>query len=253
MKLKDKVIIVTGSSRGLGKILALAFGKEGAKVVVAARSEIENEKLPGTIYKTAEEIKAGGGIALPVRCDVTSEESVNEMVKKTLSEYGRVDVLINNSGVAAANQTTVDLTLKRWEIVLKVNLTGAFLCSRAVLPGMIERKSGSIINITSVASIRRTPEFTGVIYGVTKAGLDRFTLSLAAEVGKYNIAVNALRPVEGIETEGLKAQSKGETSERWDTPDKFIKAAIFLANQTSAGVTGTVANDEEYCLWHGLT
>jgi citronellol/citronellal dehydrogenase len=252
VKLQDKVIIVTGGSRGLGKILALAFAKEGAKVVVAARSEVENDKMPGTIYKTAAEIKAAGGIALPVRCDVTNEESINEMVKKTIGEYGWIDVLINNSGVAAANQTTMDLTLKRWDIVLKVNLTGAFLCSKTVLPGMVERKNGSIINITSVASIRRTPEFTGVIYGVTKAGLDRFTLSLAAEVGKYNIAVNALRPVEGIETEGLKAQSKGETSEHWDTPDKFIKAAVFLANQSAAGVTGMVANDEEYCLWHGL-
>jgi citronellol/citronellal dehydrogenase len=252
VKLKDKVIIVTGGSRGLGKIMALAFAREGAKVVVAARSEVENEKMPGTIYKTAGEIKAAGGIALPLRCDVTSEESIAEMVRKAKEEFGRIDVLINNSGVAAANQGTLDLTLKRWDIVMRVNLTGAFLCSKAVLPGMVERRSGSIINITSVAGVRRTAEFTGVIYGVTKAGLDRFTTSLAAEVGKYNIAVNALRPVEGIETEGLKAQSKGETSERWDTPDKFIKAAVFLANQTAAGVTGMVANDEEYCLWHGL-
>lgn len=251
MKLKDKVAIITGSSRGLGKILALAFAREGARVVVTARTEVESGKLPGTIYQTAEAIQAEGGYALPIKCDVTSEENINEMVKRTLNELGRVDILVNNSGIAVT-QSTLDITLKRWELALSINLTGAFLCSKAVLPGMIEQKSGSIINITSVASIRRTPEFTGIIYGVSKAGLDRFTTSLAAEVGKYNIAVNALRPVEGIETEGLKAQSKGETSERWDTPDKFIKAAIFLAGQTAAGVTGMVANDEEYCLWHGL-
>ena len=231
MKLKDKVAIITGSSRGLGKILALAFAGEGARVVVTARTEVESDKLSGTIYKTAEEIQAAGGFALPIKCDVSSEESINEMVKRTLNELGRIDILINNSGIAVT-QSTMDITLKRWELALRVNLTGAFLCSKAVLPGMIERKSGSIINITSVASIRRTPEFTGIIYGVSKAGLDRFTTSLASEVGKYNIAVNALRPVEGIETEGLKAQSKGETSERWDTPDKFIKAAVFLAGQT---------------------
>jgi NAD(P)-dependent dehydrogenase (short-subunit alcohol dehydrogenase family) len=251
MKLKDRVAIITGSSRGLGKILAFAFAKEGARVVVAARSEVESGKLPGTIYQTAEAIRAEGGFALPIKCDVSSEESINAMVQRTLDELGRVDILINNSGIAVT-QSTLEITLKRWELALKINLTGAFLCSKAVLPGMIERRSGSIINITSVASIRRTPEFTGIIYGVSKAGLDRFTTSLAAEVGKYNIAVNALRPVEGIATEGLMAQSRGETSERWDTPDKFIRAAIFLAGQTAAGVTGMVANDEEYCLWHGL-
>jgi citronellol/citronellal dehydrogenase len=251
VRLKDKVAIVTGSSRGLGKILALSFAREGARVVVTARTEVESGKLSGTIYKTAEAIQAEGGFALPIKCDVTSEENIHEMVKRTLQELGRVDILVNNSGIAVT-QSTLDITLKRWELALRINLTGAFLCSQAVLPGMIERRSGSIINITSVASIRRTPEFTGIIYGVSKAGLDRFTTSLASEMGKHNIAVNALRPVEGIETEGLKAQSKGETSERWDTPDKFVKAAIFLAGQTSAGVTGMVANDEEYCLWHGL-
>jgi citronellol/citronellal dehydrogenase len=251
VKLKDKVAIVTGSSRGLGKYMALGFAREGAKVVVAARTEVENPRLPGTIYKTAEQIRAEGGYALPLKVDVTSDESIGEMVKKTLNELGHIDILVNNAGTAIP-QPIVDITLKRWELVLRVNLTSAFLCSKAVLPGMIERKTGSIINITSVAAINRTPGFTGVIYGVSKAGLDSFTTGLAAELGKYNIAVNALRPKEGIGTEGLRAVSGGAGSERWDTPDKLVKAAIFLAGQTAAGVTGTVASDEEYCLWHGL-
>jgi citronellol/citronellal dehydrogenase len=249
--LKDKVGIVTGSSRGLGKILALAFAREGARVVVAARTEVEKEPLPGTIYRTAEAVKAEGGYALPVRCDITSEDSVGEMVKRVLDELGRIDILVNNAGTAFP-KAIVETPLKRWELVLKVNLTGAFLCTKAVLPAMIERKSGSIINITSIDAIARSSGFTGAAYGVSKAALERFTWSTAAEVGKYNIAVNALKPREGIETEGLMAVSRGIGRERWESPEKFIKAAIFLAQQDASGITGTVASDEEYCLWHGL-
>ncbi|HUT68095.1 MAG TPA: SDR family NAD(P)-dependent oxidoreductase [Dehalococcoidales bacterium] len=251
LELKDKVGIITGSSRGLGKILAMGFAREGAKVVVAARTEVEKELLPGTIYKTAEAIKAEGGYALPIKCDVTSEESVGEMVKRVLDELGRIDILVNNAGTAFPKLIT-ETSLKRWELVLKVNLTGAFLCSRGVLPGMIAGKSGSIINITSIDAIARSSGFAGAAYGVSKAALERFTWSLAAEVGKYNIAVNALKPREGIETEGLMAVSRGVGRERWESPEKFVRAAIFLAKQDASGVTGTVASDEEYCLWHGL-
>ena len=249
--MKDKVGIITGSSRGLGKILAMDFARKGVKVVVAARTEVENQRLPGTIYKTAEAIKAEGGYALPIKCDVTSEESVAEMVKRVLDELGQIDILVNNAGTAFP-QLVTETPLKRWELVLKVNLTGAFLCSKAVLPWMIKRKRGSIINITSIDAITRSPSFAGAAYAVSKAALDRFTWLLAAEVGKYNISVNALKPKEGIETEGLMAVSQGVSRERWESPEKFIKAAIFLSNQDASGVTGMVATDEEYCLWHGL-
>ncbi|MEE8418690.1 MAG: SDR family NAD(P)-dependent oxidoreductase [Dehalococcoidales bacterium] len=251
LELQEKVIIVTGSSRGLGKILALGFARQGAKVVVAARSEVEKEHWPGTIHETAEAIKAEGGYALPVKCDVTSEESIAEMVKKVLDELGRIDILVNNAGTAFPGLIT-ETPLKKWELVLKVNLTGPFLCSRAVLPGMIERKSGGIINITSIDATTHSSGFAGAAYGVSKAALERFTSSLAAEVGKYNIAVNGLKPREGIETVGLMAVSGGVGRERWDSPENFVRAAVFLAGQNAAGVTGTVASDEEYCLWHGL-
>jgi citronellol/citronellal dehydrogenase len=251
LELKDKVSIITGSSRGLGKILALNFAREGARVVVAARTEVEKESLPGTIYKTAEAIKAEGGYALPVKCDVTSEESVGETVKKVLDELGRIDILVNNAGTAFP-RTIMETPLRRWELVLKVNLTGAFLCSKAVLPGMMERKSGSIINITSIDAMARSSGFAGAAYGVSKAALERLTWSLAAEAGKFNIAVNGLKPREGIETEGLLAVSGGAGKERWEPPEKFIRAAIFLAKQDASGVTGTIASDEEYYLWHGL-
>lgn len=251
MKLKDKVSIITGSSRGLGKVLATHFAREGAKVVVAARTEIETQRLPGTIYKTADVITSKGGYALPIGCDVTSEWSVLKMVERVLDELGQIDILVNNAGTAYPKLIT-ETPLKRWELVLKVNLTGAFLCSKAVLPSMIKRKCGSIINITSIDAVTRSSSFTGAAYATSKAALERFTWSLATEVGKYNISVNALKPKEGIETEGLMAVSQGVGRERWESPENFIKAAIFLANQDASGVTGMVASDEEYCLWHSL-
>ena len=205
MKLSNKVAIVTGSSRGIGKAIAIGLAKEGAKVVVAARAETEDEKLPGTIYKTADEIQASGGSALPIKCDVTDERSVNDMVAKALAEFGHVDIMVNNAGVAFY-YPVIETPLKRWELVLRVGLTGAFLCSKAVLPKMIEQKGGSIINISSLAADQRvlSEVSTGVAYAVAKAGLDRFTLGLAEEVGRYNIAANAVKPAGVVDTEGMK-------------------------------------------------
>ena len=249
-ELKDSVAVVTGSSRGLGKMLALALAREGAKVVVAARTETAGN-LPGTIYATADAIRAAGGEALPVRCDVTSEESVADMVRTVLAAWGRIDVLVNNAGTAFP-RPVLETPLKRWELVLRVNVSGAFVCSKAVLPAMIERGRGSIINITSIDATATDSGFTGAAYGVSKAALDRFTRSLAGEVREHNIAVNALKPREGIATEGLLAVSGGSGREKWDPPERFLKAALFLAAQDAAAVTGTVATDEEYCRRYGL-
>ena len=253
MKLRDKVAIVTGASRGIGKAIAIGFAKEGADVVVAARTELENEKLSGTIHKTVEEIKVFGRRALPIRCDVTDENSVNEMVKKTIAEFGRIDILVNNAGVAFY-YPVVETPLRRWEIVLRVNLTGAFLCSKAVLSKMTEQRSGSIINISSLAANERDggTVSTGLAYAVAKAGLDRFTYGLSAEVGRFNIAINCLKPHGVVDTEGMRFWVKEEERKDWVTPEKMVKCAIFLAQQDARGITGRVATDEELCAWHGL-
>ena len=253
MKLSGKVAIVTGSSRGIGKAIAIGFAKEGAKVVVAARTETDSEKLPGTIYKTADEIQALGSSALPIKCDVTDEQSVNDMVQEALGKFGHVDILVNNAGVAFY-YPVIETPLKRWELVLRVILTGAFLCSKAVLPKMIEQKGGSIINISSPAANERNGGLvpTGVAYGVAKAGLDRFTWGLAAEAGQYNIAVNAVKPAGVVDTEGMRFWQPDADKSQWQTPDKMVKCAIFLATQDAQGVTGIVATDDELSAWHGL-
>jgi NAD(P)-dependent dehydrogenase (short-subunit alcohol dehydrogenase family) len=194
-----------------------------------------------------------GGKAVPVRCDVTDEASVASMAEKCLSALGRIDILVNNAGVAF-HYPIVETPLKRWELVIKVNLTGAFLCTRAVLPSMMERKQGSIINLSSLAADERDSGTvpTGVAYAVAKAGLDRFTWGLAAEVGKYNVAVNCLKPKQPVDTEGMRYWTKEEEREGWVPPDKMVKCAVFLAAQDASGVTGVVATDEELSQWHGL-
>lgn len=252
--MQDKVAIVTGASRGIGKAIALGFAAHGATVVVAARSETPpHEKLPGTIYETAAAIAAAGGRALPVRCDVTDEASVAALVEKTLAEFGRIDVLVNNAAVDFPSPL-VNMPLKRWEIVLRVDLTGPFLCARAVLPSMMERKSGSIINITSQAGSERGGKTVGysAAYAAAKAGLDRLTWALAVEVEEYGIAVNGLKPAKVIDSEGMRLWASEEERKQFVPPDTMVVCAIFLAGQDARSLTGMVATDEEYIARYGL-
>lgn len=254
MILKDKVAIVTGASRGIGKAISIGFAEQGADVVVAARSDKEkDERFPGTIYQTAEKIEETGRRALPVKCDVTNEESVEAMVNAALQEFGQIDILVNNAGVAFY-YPIVETPLKRWELVVDVNLKGVFLCSKAVLPGMIDKKCGSIINISSLAADERDEGTvpTGVAYAAAKAAVDRFTWGLATEVGKYNIAVNCIKPKNVVETEGMKFWVSQEDRKAWESPQRMVRCALFLASQSASSVTGTVSTDHELCAWHGL-
>lgn len=254
MKLQGRVAIVTGSSRGIGKAIAVGFAEQGADVVVAARTEVvKNKKLPGTIHETGREIEALGRRAVPVKCDVTDEESVNHMVDTALAAFGHIDVLVNNAGVAFY-YPLMETPLKRWDLVLRVNITGAFLCSKAVLPQMIKQGYGSIINISSLAANVRNGGTvpTGLAYGVAKAGLDRFTWGLASEVGQFNIAVNCLKPQKVVDTEGMRFWTTEEERKGWTSPEKMVRCATFLATQDAGSVTGAVATDEELCAWHGL-
>jgi len=252
MKLKGKVAIVTGASRGIGKAIAFGLAREGADVVIAARTATENPKLPGTIYKTAEEICAASGNAIPIKCDITIEEDVNRMVTQTVEKCGRIDILVNNAGIAFY-APAAEMPVKRWDIVMAVNLRGTFLCTKVVLSKMIEQRSGSIINIGSMAASRRIFNPEGIAYVVSKAAIERFTTALAAEVGQYNIAVNCLKPRWIVVTEGMKFRNPEIDHTKWDSPYKMVAAAQFLAAQDANGITALIATDEEICLWHNLT
>lgn len=241
MKLEGKVAIVTGASRGIGKAIAIALAREGADVVVAARTEEETGPLPGTIHKTADEIHSSGRRSLAIKTDVTKEEQVAEMVSRTLEEFGRIDILVNNAGINVPGGV-LDISVKRWDLIIAVNLRGTFLCTKAVLPTMIERRSGSIINLSSILGSR---EISGsVAYGVTKAAIERFTYGLAEEVREYNIAVNAMCPGY-TDTEGIRVWAPGVDRSGWQKPEMWGRYAVFLAAQEARSLTGRALTADE--------
>jgi len=237
MTLHDRVAIVTGASRGIGKAIAIALAGEGARVVVAARTFRELPVIAGSIETTAEEIRSRGGSALAFKTDVTREKSVAEMVEKTLAEWGRIDILVNN---AATNFPARfhEMPQKHWDRILEVNLRGTVLCTRAVLPAMIDQRRGHIINISSVVTQKLLHQpFTGIAYDVTKAAINRFTLGLAEELKQYAIAVNALMP-DNTESEGWAFLNPGIDRSGWDPPAIWGRYAALVAARDPATFTG---------------
>lgn len=240
MKLKDKVAIVTGSSRGIGKAIAIEMAKEGARVVVAARTESEQQgKLPGSIFKTVEEIHSFGGEAVAIRTDLSHDEDVSHLISAANEHYGDVDILVNNAGITSA-ESFVELTVKRWDLLMAVNLRGAFLCTKAVIPKMIEKHAGNIINISSMAG--NVVIKASIPYGVSKAALERFTLGLAREMRKHNIAVNALRPYLTL-TEGVEFFLPDMDKSTWQSTQMWGKYAVLVASQDANNLTGQILDE----------
>ena len=244
MKLKDMVAIVNGASRGIGAGIARAYGQEGAKVVVAARTEEPHERLPGTIHSVAEEINEAGGEAIAIKCDITQEEEVQHLVDQTLAKYGKIDVVVNNAAVMITGRPVVDTQARHYLLGLRVNLLGPFLLCKYALPSMMERRSGSIINIGSGASESRKPG--GTNYASTKAGLERFTIVLAEEVREYNVAVNCLDPGP-IKSEAAEMlQPPDHNWSEYSPPKAVAPSAIFLAVQDAKSFTGRLVHRTEF-------
>ena len=253
--LQEKVAIVTGASRGIGKAMALALAGAGATVVVAARTAEPRAGLPGTIHDTVSEIENAGGRALAVACNVREEESIREMVNTTLDEFGAVDVLVNNAGIGGYTPF-LQMTLREWDLNMAINLRAPFIASQSCVPIMIEQGGGSIINVSSHAATNIFSStlgedheagiaLVGQAYGSAKAGLERFTWGLAAELGPHNIAVNALKPLRPVATEGFRVQRPDADFSTWATPEDMAKATVYLAGQDSRGLTGAIVTAEE--------
>jgi len=176
--LSGRVAVVTGSSRGIGKALALRLAQEGADVVVVAKSETSTEKLPGSIYDTAEEIRSLGRRAMAIPTDVRSDDAVRAMIDQTIEELGRVDILINNAG-ALWWQKVIDTPPKRFDLMMGVNVRAAYLGSYYALPHMIKQRWDHIINMCP--GISTTPNPGRVCYMITKMGMARLAIGIAAE------------------------------------------------------------------------
>ncbi|MBO0732526.1 MAG: SDR family NAD(P)-dependent oxidoreductase, partial [Acidimicrobiaceae bacterium] len=235
-RLDGRVAFVAGASRGIGRDIALALARAGAAVAVAARTE-EPGKLPGTIHSVSETIAADGGVSFPVVCDVTSEASVEEAVAATRDKLGTIDILVANAAAIWLG-TTLETPLKRWDLSLRVNLTGTFLVTRAVLPGMIDHARGSLIAITTTGA--RQIELGSNAYWVSKAGIERYYAGLATELRPYNIAVNCLGPNKVVMTEGAIAGGTHVPADMIEPGSAISAAAVYLAAQTASTLTGTV-------------
>ena len=240
--LEGKVAFVAGASRGIGATVAAALAAEGAAVAVAARSEQEG-KVPGTIGAVTDGIVSSGGRALAVPCDVTSEESVERALATTVAEFGGIDILVANAGVLWLGP--IEATpLKRWQLCLNVNLTGVFLVTKAVIPHVRARGGGSLIAITTTGV--EMIDHGANAYWVSKAAVERLYLGLAADLKVDNIAVNCLSPSRLVMTEGWRAGGGGIQipPEMVEPPEAMARAAVRLAQQTAAGVTGTIQRSE---------
>jgi citronellol/citronellal dehydrogenase len=233
MKLEDSVAVVTGASRGVGRATAVVLARAGVHVVCTARSTASApSKMPGTIEETVRQVQALGRRALAVRCDVSQEDQVEALAQRTLTEFGRIDILINN---AAANYWApfADMPMKRWDLVLNVNLRGAVLCTKAFLPHMVRQRSGRIVNVSSGAAV--DPEiaasYTMLAYAVSKAGLEMFTGGLGLELRPHQIAVNALRIETYVATEGAVMFNPDVDCSTWEKPETAGEYIRWLATR----------------------
>ncbi len=220
MKLNGKVALITGGGRGIGRAVALAYAREGAKVAICARTESE-------IEKTVAEIRALKAECEGWVCDVSLEEAVKDMVAKARSRFGRIHVLVNNAGVMTRPVPLTELEVKKWDYTMAVNLRGLFLVTQAVLPMMVQQKGGSIINLASEIGRGAFGDFTA--YATSKWGLEGFTQSLAAEVRPDHIRVNSVAP--GVVATKMTGYSGSK-------PESVTDIFVFLASDESKGVTG---------------
>jgi len=255
LKLQDKVAIVTGGGRGIGKAIALAFAQEGADIVIFARSMPE-------LRETANQIQALGRQALAISGDVSSKENVDNMVRLTLSEFGTIDILINNAGIQGPIGPMVENDVDHWIQTISTNLIGQFLCAQAVLPVMIQKRQGKIINLSGGGSTHPRPYFTA--YSASKAAVVRFTETLAEEVKEFNIQVNAIAPgaantrlLEQILAAGEAAGEKAlvearEQVKTGGTPlEKPTSLAVFMVSDEFDGLTGRLIS-AVYDDWSGI-
>ncbi|MGB9629219.1 MAG: SDR family NAD(P)-dependent oxidoreductase [Thermodesulfobacteriota bacterium] len=235
MRLKDKVAIVTGGARGLGKAFSIALAKEGAKMMVADIADFQ---------ETIREIESSGGVAKGIRTDVSIEEDTLKMAEETFITFGRIDILVNNAAIifGLVRKPFFEIDPELWDKVMKVNVKGPWLCTKAVFPYMKQQGKGKIINLSSETFFTGSHGF--VHYVASKGGVVGLTRALAVELGPYNININAVAPgfTDTEASRSIADVTKYDTSRtplgRLEKPQDLVGAVIFLASDESDFITG---------------
>ncbi len=227
-RLANKIALVTGASKGIGKAIAVAFGREGAHVVVTARTRSVLEAL-------AQQLTHLGVEALAVPADLAVELDIQRIAEEALARFGRIDILVNNAAIIHPSRDLVEFEATLWRQVIEVNLTAAALLTKTVLPSMIAQRSGKILNISSRGGRKGGKGRSA--YRVTKAGLISLTESVAAEVQPYGIRVNCICPG-GVDTEGYREAFGSRRSRELMRPEEIAEVAVFLASEASSAISG---------------
>ena len=253
MDLKNKTAFITGASRGIGKAIALRLAKEGANIVVAAKSTVENPKLGGTIFTAAKEIENAGGKALAVQCDIRFEDQINSAVENAAETFGGIDILINNA--SAISLTPVEKTeAKAFDLIHDINVKGTFFVSKACIPFLKKGPNAHILNLSPPINLDKKWFATHLSYTMSKYNMTMIALGLSEELKKYRIAANCLWPKTTIATAAVKNLLGGETLVQMSrTAEIIADSAFYILQRPSSECTGNTFIDEEVLAEEGIT
>jgi citronellol/citronellal dehydrogenase len=247
---KNKTVFITGASRGIGLAIAKRLARDGANIVIAAKTGAPNPKLPGTIYSAAEEIEAAGGKALPLMVDIRFEAQVDEAVQKAVQKFGGVDICINNAS-AISLTGTLETPMKKYDLMNQVNARGTYAVSQACLPSLLKSASPRILNLSPPLSMK--PKWFGnhVAYTMAKYGMSMCVLGMAEEF-RGTVGINALWPRTTIATAAVNMLGGEEMMKASRTPDIMADAAALILSQPT-DFTGNFCIDEDMLRAHGTT
>jgi citronellol/citronellal dehydrogenase len=242
--LKNKTIFITGGTRGIGKAIALRAARDGANVIIAAKSDKPLANLPGTIYSAAEEIEQAGGRALPVKLDVRDELAILGAVNQAVEHFGSLDILVNNAS-AITLQNTLDLPMKKFDLMHAVNVRGTYACSKACLPHLLKADNPHILNLSPPLNLEPVWFKDHVAYTMSKYGMSMCVLGMAAEFRKRGVAVNALWPRTVIHTAAINMLGDLVKPDNCRRPEIMADAAHVILCRDARTTTGNFFLDED--------
>ncbi len=241
--LKNKTILITGASRGIGRAIALRAAKDGANIVIAAKSDEPHPKLPGTIYSVAEEVESAGGRALACKLDVRDDANIAEVIKQVAATFGGLDILINNAS-AISMTNTPNTPMKRFDLMFNVNVRGTYACSQACLPLLQQSSNAHILNLSPPLAMEAHWFKDHVAYTMSKYGMSMCTLGMSEEFKPFGIAVNSLWPRTTIATAAIEVNFPKEILEASRKPEIVADAAHAILTRDARSFTGHFCVDE---------